>query len=346
MSTTGRLFNKLQVVKLSSNFREATKLVQVPIPKPEAGSVLIKNLYAGVNASDVNISAGRYWTDGNLPFDVGFEGLGSIEEVGSDVTLQKDQAVLFWRSGSGAYSGYALADAKSVLPVPDVKPEYLLSLACGLTAAIGLEEAGRIKSGEKVLITAAAGGTGHIAVQWAKKAGCFVIGTTSSDEKAAFLKQLGCDHVINYKHEDLGTVLKTQYPDGIDVIWETIGGNVFETLVNRLAIGGRLLLIGGIKGYTTDSKSGMPPADLSNLPAKLLMKSQSLVGFNMLNARHLIPKYWPRLIEGIRSKDLITKVDLGETSPGGPFTGVQDAVRAVEYLHSGMNQGKVVVKIA
>lgn len=87
-------------------------------------------------------------------------------------------------------------------------------MVCGLTAAIGLDCVGQIKAGDKVLITAPAGGTGHIGVQWAKAKGAHVIGTTSSAEKAAFLKSIGVDHVINYKEEDLSTALTRDYPEG------------------------------------------------------------------------------------------------------------------------------------
>jgi len=93
-----------------------------------------------------------------------------------------------------------------------LKPNYLVANVNALTASIGLDKQGRIQSGEKVLITAAAGGTGQIAVQWAKQKGCYVIGTTSSADKAKFLKDLGADLVINYKEESLDQVLKTKFP--------------------------------------------------------------------------------------------------------------------------------------
>ena len=95
--------------------------------------------------------------------------------------------------------------------MPDLNPAYLVSLINGLTASIALDKAGHIQAGDKVLITAAAGGTGQIAVQWAKQRGAYVIGLTSSAEKAAHLKQLGADHVINYREESLDLVLKERF---------------------------------------------------------------------------------------------------------------------------------------
>ena len=103
------------------------------------------------------------------------------------------------------------ADGLTVVPKPD--PEYLaLFGTSGLTASIGLSEGSHLASGEKVLITAAAGGVGHIAAQWALLKGCHVIATTSNDKKQEFLKELGCHRVINYKTENLDQVLNTEYP--------------------------------------------------------------------------------------------------------------------------------------
>ena len=116
--------------------------------------------------------------------------------------------------------------------MPELKPNYLIAYVNGLTASIALDKAGRIQKGEKVLITAAAGGTGQIAVQWAKHRGCYVIGMTSSADKAKYLQDLGADLVINYKDESLDTVLKERFPVRIHFD----GGKtrtVFENILQR-----------------------------------------------------------------------------------------------------------------
>lgn len=96
-------FKKLQVTKVSTDFREATSVFEFPIPKPGSGQILIKNHFSGVNATDINITAARYFTDGKLPFDIGFESLGVVEAVGENVTgLKVGQAVM-----SMAGAGYA-----------------------------------------------------------------------------------------------------------------------------------------------------------------------------------------------------------------------------------------------
>ncbi|CAG2116073.1 unnamed protein product [Medioppia subpectinata] len=351
-----QVFRKLSVVKLTTNFAEAVKLVEQPLVTPADNQVLIKNIYAGVNASDVNITAGRYFTDAKVPFDVGFEvfidlscyelynfmsinvtqtlciipGLGVIHALGKNVTKYRvGQPALFLESK--AYSEYVYIKQENVIPVPELKPDYLTLLR------------GLIKEGEKVLITAAAGGTGHLCVQWAKKKGCHVIGTTSSPEKANMLKELGCDRVINYKTENLSEVLRNEYPDGIDVVWESIGGEMFNTLVKHLRIKGRLVVMGSISGYTTGGST--IAGNLSQLTNRLILKSNSLNGFLFTQYTEEFPQYLPKLIQMLAKNELKAVLDLGQNTSGGEFKGIESVVRGVEHLHTGRSNGKVVVKI-
>lgn len=140
LQTTRKMstFKKVQVVKLTSDFRAATELKEEPIVSPGADEVRVKNSFAGVNATDINISAGRYFTDGKVPFDVGFEGLGVIDAVGSSVTgFSVGQNVLY--IGSRGFSEVIYAKAEELVPVPDQRPEYIATLVGGLTASIGLD---------------------------------------------------------------------------------------------------------------------------------------------------------------------------------------------------------------
>lgn len=342
-------FKKLQVFTLSSDFAKATKIVDTPLREPKDDEVLVKNHYAGINATDINISAGRYFTDGKVPFDVGFEGLGVVQSIGSKVNdsiaeeqlkLKVGQPVLYF--GSSGFSEYIYANAPQLIPVPALNPQFLSILVNGLTASIGLDKAGHIKAGDKVLITAAAGGTGQICVQWAKSRGCHVIGTTSSEEKANYLKSIGCDEIINYKEKNLSKELSTLHPQGVDVIWETIGGQVFVELIDNLAIHGRILVVGGITGY---KEAGFPKVNISDLPSKILMKSISVIGFLLTNEAQHFKEYIPQLITGIVSNKLKIKIDMGENSPKGPFKGLAGVVDAVEHLHTGKSSGKVVASI-
>ncbi|GFY75845.1 prostaglandin reductase 3 [Trichonephila inaurata madagascariensis] len=242
------------------------------------------------------------------------DGVGEIVEVGEKVeNLQVGATVAYMHSGRSAYA-----------------------------ECLGA----RITTGDTVLITAAAGGTGHIAVQWAKATGCHVIGTCSSEEKEKMLKGLGCDRIINYRKEDLGEVLAKEYPKGVDAVWETIGGKVLEECLKHLAIKGRLLIVGGISGYKTENKEVFAKLDLSNLPEQLLFKSAAVQGFFLpAYADSKIP-YFKYLSKSLEAGKLKIIYDNGEKTAGTEFFGVEGIIEGVEHLHSGRNIGKVVVRMS
>ena len=144
-------FKKVQVVKLTADFGAATEVKKQPLVPPE-GEVRIKNLFAGVNATDINITAGRCFeismlevstkyrefTDDKVPFDIGFEALGVIDALGSGVTgFNVGQNVLYM--GSKGFSEVIYAKVEELVPVPDPRPEFIATLICGLSASIGLD---------------------------------------------------------------------------------------------------------------------------------------------------------------------------------------------------------------
>lgn len=304
---------------------------------------LFSSRFVGVNASDINYSAGRYDPSVKTPFDAGFEGVGEVVALGlsASATFTVGQAVAYMAPGS--FAEYTVVPASTAIPVPAVKPEYLTLLVSGTTAYISLKELGELSEGRKVLVTAAAGGTGQFAVQLAKKAECHVIGTCSSDEKSAFLKSLGCDRPINYNGEHVGAVLKQEYPRGVDVVYESVGGAMFDLAVDALATKGRLIVIGFVSGYQTPT--GLSPVKAVTLPAKLLKKSASVQGF-FLN--HYLSKYraaMDHLLKMYASGELVCKVDLGDLSAEGRFTGLESVFRAVDYMYMRKNTGKIVVEL-
>lgn len=200
------------------------------------------------------------------------------------------------------------------------------------------------KKGETVLITAAAGGTGIIAVQWAKLAGCHVIGTCSTDAKVEFLKKIGCDRPINYNKENLKEVLKNEYKNGVDVVYETIGGEVFDICVNSLAVKGRLIVIGFIEGYQTEL-GFKPSRTMATIPVRLLNKSSSIRGFFLEHFMSDIPRYVTKMIQLQQEGKLKTFVDMGENYEKGPFRGLESIADAVEYLYTKKSIGKIMVNI-
>ncbi|GJN33785.1 hypothetical protein PR202_gb22408 [Eleusine coracana subsp. coracana] len=255
---------------LSHNFRNATRLERVRFTLPiEPHSALVKVIYAGVNASDVNFSSGRYFSGNTkevatrLPFDAGFEGVGIVASVGNlvhHVKVGTPVALMTF----GSYAEFTLVPAKHLLPVPRPDPEVVAMLTSGLTASIGLEKGGQMTSGQVVLVTAAAGGTGQFAVQLAKLAGNKVVATCGGESKAALLSSLGADRVINYRNE-------------------------------------------GIKDY--QGEEGWKPQNYTGLCEKILAKSQTVAGFFLIQYAHLWQDHLGKLFDLYASGKLKISLD-------------------------------------
>lgn len=336
-------YEKIIVHTINHNFRSATSIVRTQLKLPiEAHNVLVKVIYAGVNASDVNFSSGRYFggsdkeLSSRLPFDAGFEAVGLIAAVGAsvkDLKVGSPAAIMTF----GSYAEFMMVPSKFVLPVPKPEPEVVAMLTSGLTASIALEKAAQMESGKIVLVTAAAGGTGQFAVQLAKLAGNTVVATCGGEEKAKLLKGMGVDRVIDYKAENIKSVLKREFPKGVDIIYESVGGEMFDLCLNALAVYGRLVVIGMISQY--QGKDGWKPLNYTGLCEKILAKSQTVVGFFLVQYSHFWQQHLDRLFDLFSSNKLKVNIDPKK------FLGLGSVADAVEYLHSGKSVGKVVVCI-
>lgn len=329
-------YKKLVATTYSTNFREAAEIVEEEIPEPGPHEVLVRNRYAAVNATDVNISAGRYDVGSDLPLDLGVEAAGVVVEVGGQVRqLEEGDAVVTSTLGGG-YREYHLVHESNAIPVPEPSPEVLSIIVSGLTASIALREPGNLQHEETVLVTAAAGGTGQYAVQLAKEAGNHVIGTCSTDEKAAFLEDLGCDRPLNYRREDVDAVLAEEYPDGLDLVYEGVGGSLFDVCVDHLARRGRLLSI----GYVSEYEDGPEAVTSERIYTSLISKSASIHGFFLPHfAEHFGP-HLKKLMRLQRRGDLDIRID------DRVFEGIEAVPDAVEYLQDGVSMGKVVVRFS
>ncbi|KAK7400812.1 hypothetical protein VNO78_12119 [Psophocarpus tetragonolobus] len=336
-------FEKIVVHTLTHKFRNATSIVRTPLRLPiKPKHVLVKIIYAGVNASDVNFSSGRYFGGSNndvasrLPFDAGFEAVGIIAAVGDSVTdLKIGMPCAFMTFGG--YAEFIMIPSKHALPVPRPDPEVVAMLTSGLTASIALEKAGQMESGKVVLVTAAAGGTGQFAVQVAKLAGNTVVATCGGGAKAKLLKELGVDRVIDYHNEDIKTVLTKEFPNGIDIIYESVGGDMLNLCLNALAVHGRLIIIGMISQY--QGEKGWTPSKYPGLCEKLLAKSQTVTGFFLVQYGHMWQEHLDKLFTLYSRGKLKVAIDPKR------FIGLNSVADAVEYLHSGKSVGKVVVSV-
>ncbi|RHY86777.1 hypothetical protein DYB37_003275, partial [Aphanomyces astaci] len=339
------MFRKIVCTKLSTEFRAATEIVTIPRSSLTVapGTVLIKNVVVGINASDINYTNGKYNPGVQPPFDCGFEGgmclFGHVEEVGAGVKhLRKGDAVVY--TLYGAFAEYIVVPIKFVSKVPFATAAILPLNVCGLTASIALDVVGEMKSGETVLVTAAAGATGQFAVQLAKLAGNTVVGTCSSPEKQAYLQSIGCDRAIDYTKEDVGAVLSKEFPRGVDLVFESVGGSLLEICVNHLAKHGRLIVIGSISGYA-DSSSWSAAGATPPFSATLLSKSASVRGFFLNHfAKSHGAAHARKLTILVRKRLLNPGVD------SATFRGLEGVADAIEYLYARKNIGKLVVHLA
>ncbi len=328
-------YKKIILKQFSEDFKSAIEIVELPIPKPAPNEILIRNKYAGINAGFDTLACRNKipYVNLNLPFDLGVEAVGEVIELGENIKdLQIGDAVV--TTARGGYCEYRTIDAKLAVKVREITPEILTLMPTGVSALIALEQVGEMKSNEVVLITAAAGGTGHIAVQLAKLAGNYVIGTCGSQEKAELLKKLGCDRVINYQEEDINRVLKQEYPQGINLVFECVGKQLFDTCVDNLAIRGRLVVVGSISEYAQNPEQIVQP----RIYHKLMWKAASVRGFlNPLYAEY-IEAAQNKLLNLFYSNKIKIAVDSTQ------FNGIESIPAAVEHLLNGKNCGKVVVE--
>jgi NADPH-dependent curcumin reductase len=201
--------------------------------------------------------------------------------------------------GGFGWQDYALTDGRTeVMPVaplpPGATPEQGASVfgLTGLTAYFGLKEIGRPRPGETVLVSAAAGATGSVAVQLAKAWGCRVIGIAGGPEKCAWVREeAGADDCIDYKAENVWEALGRLAPQGVDVVFENVGGPILEAAIVRLARGGRIVMCGAIAEYQTDPREQKGVRFVWHLSAK----RGRMEGFIVLDYEARYPEAWTEL---------------------------------------------------
>ena len=250
---------------------EVMRLEEVEVPTPGQGEVLIKVAAAGINYADLAQRQGAYLTPTRTPMTLGFEVAGTVAALGPGVTAPAvgTRVIAFV---TGGYAEYATGSVATVVPIPDALDfTHAAAFAVqGLTAYQTLRESGRLQAGESVLINAAAGGVGTLAVQLAKLMGAgTVVGAASNEDKLALIRQLGADAAINYTQT--GWVEQVQQATGgrgVDVVLEVAGGTIAEQSLQCLAPFGRMVIIGAASGERP-SFSGI----------QLMYKNLSVVGY-------------------------------------------------------------------
>ncbi len=303
---------------------ENLQVDEIDKPVPSADEVLIKVSASGINFADTMLRQNKYLFSPTLPFVLGFEVAGTVESIGENVkNIQAGQRVLATIRGGG-YAEYAAANARTVVPIPDNLgfSEATALLVQGLTA-LGLIT--DLKSGQAILIHAAAGGVGSLLVQLAKLKGARVIGTASSAAKLQKVVDLGADFGINYTEEDWPTqVLQATDGAGADLIIEMVGGEIGRRNFECLAIKGTMEVYGAASGE-----------DFKISALSLLGKMQTVKGYNLnLETPENMMKFTGELMGYIASDKL--KIEVTEFS-------LEEAAKAHEEIEGRKTTGKVVL---
>lgn len=311
---------------------EVMKRVELPVPEPRAGQVRVRVEAAGLNYSDIMIREGRYLHKVDLPYLMGREFCGVIDALGEGVKNFEIGQRVIGTANKGAFADFVICTALGLTPCPEgMTPEIAVSmLVQGITAIHCLDDCGRLQKGETVLIHAAAGGVGTLAIQLALLRGAKVIGTASSEEKCKLIRELGATP-INYKNDDWVEELKNLTNGrGAEVILESVGGNIFtRSFREALAPLGRLVVLGAASGET---------AKLVN--TEILASGKSIIGYFLPNLYTAAPH---RIVEA--GMELVERVQNGTLKPiVGRVFSLDDAIEAFNYMQNRESVGKVILK--
>lgn len=241
---------------------EVLRLVELPIPQPGAGQVLIRVEATGVNFVEIYFRKGTY--KAALPFTPGTEAAGTVEELGPGVTGFKPGNLVVSTSVLGSYAEYALVPAAQLVKVPDgLSPEQAAAaMLQGITAHYLAYSTFPLKAGDTALVHAGAGGVGLLLTQMAVRLGARVIATVSTPAKAELSREAGASDVILYTEQDFVAEVKRRTGGkGVDVVYDSVGKTTFEGSLNCLRPRGMLALFGGASGP-------VPPFDPIQLSAK------------------------------------------------------------------------------
>jgi NADPH2:quinone reductase len=246
---------------------EVMKYLDLPEPVPAGSQVVLDVTAIGINYADTHQTENSYLSTQKLPLIPGMEVVGKMPDGSRVLAL----------AASGGYCQKTLVNPKTVIPLPDKVSDgqALAMMVQGSTAHMILKKMGQIKAGESVVIHAGAGGVGSVAIQLAKLWGAFVIAVTSSDEKKKLCLDLGADVVVDAGEADLAQALiKANNGKGVDLILEMVGGSTLDQSLEALAAFGRLVVYG--------MASRKAPKAIH--PGSLMPKSQSVIGFWLVNA--------------------------------------------------------------
>jgi NADPH2:quinone reductase len=303
---------------------EVMSFDEVETPTPGEGQVLVKVRAAALNFPDILMAQGLYQEKPPLPYTPGVELCGEIVGTGQRVIGSP-------AGGPGAFAEYAVMDAAAAYAAPEgLSDEKAASLYLTYsTGHVGLHRRANLQAGEWLLVHAGAGGVGSAAIQLGKAAGAKVIATAGGARKTEICRELGADHVIDYTAEDFVPIVKeVTGGHGADVVYDPVGGDVFDKSRRCIAFEGRLLVV----GFT----SGQHPQAPAN---HVLVKNYSVVGLHWGLYRKHDPALFPAVHE-----ELLRLVAEGRIDPlVGDVLPLDQAPQALARLGDRGTVGKVVL---
>jgi len=318
---------------------EHFSLEEVPIPEPADGQMLIETLLLTTSPP------ARMWlTSGGLsgkPIPIGEvmrgSGIGRVA-VSRHPGFSKGELV----NGALGWQTHCLSDGATLNPVSKLQAPKDLPLstrlhvlgASGASAWFGLLDIGRLREGDTVVISGAAGSVGAVACQLARERGCRVIGIAGGDAKCRWLEDtLGCAAAIDYKHDDVAARLKSLCPGAIDVFFDNVGGDTLDAALGELAVGARVVLCGGTSQYQRDG-AWQGPVNYFHL----VYRQASMAGFYVFNFADRFDEALLPLEKGVRDGAMVYAEER--------YEGIEQAPLALQRLLSGQNFGSTVISVA
>jgi NADPH:quinone reductase len=306
---------------------------ETPEPEMIERGVRINVKAAGVNFADTLIIKGEYQVKPQHPFSPGLEVSGVVIECAAGVTRVKEGDRVMAMVHYGGFAEQVVAEENDVFVIPD-NMDFISAAAFPVvygTSHVGLKYKLKLKAGETLLVNGAAGGVGLTAVEIAKKMGATVIASAGGQDKLKVAAEMGADHLIDYKTEDIRARAKI-FTDGrgVDAVYDPVGGSAFDASLRASVQGGRVLVVG--------FASGTVPQIPANI---LLVKNLSVIGFYWGAHRILAPQLIMNSFE-----ELLGWYEAGDLNPHVSHTyDLADAGKALNMLTSRKATGKVVLEM-
>ena len=336
---------KAAVLVRNSTPEKSFEFRDLPKPKPTEDQVLIQSEGFGLNYADVMARHGDYEDCPKLPAVIGYDVVGKVVEIGSNVNNVKVGDRVTAMTRFGGYAEFAVTDYRACVKIPD---NYEFGKATALTtqyctAYYCFEEMVSLFKGDHVLIHAAAGGVGTALVQLAKHKGCVIFGTAGSDEKLEYLRSIGVTHPINYRKSDFEEEVRKVVGDKkLDAIFDPVGGKSVRKGLKILASGGRIVLFGAssMTGTNIFGKLGMVAGFGIYHPVEFMMSSRGMIGVNMLRIADDRPMVIKRCLEAV-----VSLIESGVLDPTvAKIFKAEELGAAHAFLESRKSMGKISVK--